>query len=200
MFKKISESIVNSASDKKIIKNDDRDEMIYGLNTFLTVIVNILSSLFIGFLFHMVAEVILFILVYKSLRKYVGGSHASTAWRCYISSCVTYVIVLICIMYYPLTNIVTTVAVFISAIVLWILAPVEAPKKPLDEVEQKVFKQRSRISIIVCVFVFLIIHYIPNQYTYYYSNVVAISIYTVALFAIIGKLQLIHLRKYPVCR
>lgn len=200
MFKKISESIVNSASDKKIIKNDDKDEMIYGLNTFLTVIVNILSSLFIGFLFHMVAEVILFILVYKSLRKYVGGSHASTAWRCYISSCVTYVIVLICIMYYPLTNIVTTIAVCISAIVLWILAPVEAPKKPLDEVEQKIFKQRSRISIIVCVFVFLILHYIPNQYTYYYSNVVAISIYTVTLFAIIGKLQLIHLKKNPVCQ
>lgn len=200
MFKRISGSIINSAIDKKIIKNDERDEMIYGLNTFLTVIVNILSSLFIGFLFHMVAEVILFILVYKSLRKYVGGSHASTAWLCYISSCVTYVIVLICIMYYPLSNTVTTIAVCISAIVLWILAPVEAPKKPLDEIEQKIFKQRSRISIIVCVFVFLILHYIPNQYTYYYSNVAAISIYAVTLFAIIGKLQLIHLKKYPVCR
>lgn len=109
-------------------------------------------------------------------------------------------IVLICIMYYQLSNTATTVAVCISAIVLWILAPVEAPKKPLDEIEQKIFKQRGRISIIVCVFVFLILHYIPNQYTYYYSNVAAISIYAVTLFAIIGKLQLIHLKKYPVCR
>lgn len=190
MFKSFSETIVNSACERDIIKNKDKEESIYGLNTFLTLAANVLSALLIGFLFHMLAEITLFILVYRSLRKYIGGSHADTAFKCYITSCITYITVLICIKYYPISNIITTVFVVFSALILWIFAPIEAQKKPLDEIEHKVFRHRSHITIIICLCVFLIFHHIPNQYTYYYSNIIAVSIYAVTLFAVIGEIQL----------
>ena len=197
MFKNISETIVNHACTKGIIKHEDREENVYGLNTFLTIIVNVISALIIGFIFQMLIEIVLFIIVYKSLRKYIGGSHAKNARRCYISSCIIYAVVLVCIKYYSVPSSLTTVLTCSSMMILWIAAPIEAPKKPLDEVEYKVFKHRSHISIVVCLCIFLILHYIPGQYTYYYSNVTAVSIYAVTLFAIIGKIQLSHLKKSP---
>lgn len=197
MFKHFSETIVNSAIERDIIKNEDKEESIYGLNTFLTLAVNVLSALLIGFLFHMLAEIALFIFVYRSLRKYIGGSHADTALCCYISSCMTYVVVLVFIKYYPISSMATTALMACSMLVLWILAPIEAPKKPLDEIEYKVFRRRSHITIIICLCVFLILHYIPNQYTYYCSNIIAVSVYAVTLFAVIGKVQLKHLKTSP---
>lgn len=197
MFKSISETIVNSACIKGIIKHEDKEENVYGLNTFLTMTVNVISALIIGFIFQMPIEIVLFIFVYKSLRKYIGGSHAKNARRCYISSCIIYAVVLVCIKNYLVPSAFTTVFTCCCMIVLWIVAPVEAPKKPLDEIEYNVFKHKSHISIVVCLCIFLILHYIPSQYTYYYSNVTAVSIYAVTLFAIIGKTQLIHLKKSP---
>ena len=197
MFKNISSAIVNSAFENGVIKNENKEESIYGLNAFLTLTINVISALAIGLLFHMLPETVLFIFVYKSLRKYIGGSHAKNARRCYISSCIIYTVVLACIKLYLVPSILTTIFTCFSMIILWIVAPVEAPKKPLDEVEYKVFKHRSHITIVVFLCIFLISHYIPSQYTYYYSNVIAVSIYAVTLFAIIGKIQLSRLQKSP---
>ena len=66
-------------------------------------------------------------------------------------------------------------------------------EKTLDEVEYKVFKHRSHMTIVVFLCIFLILYYIPSQYVYY-SNVIAVSIYAVTLFTIIGKIQLSRLQ------
>ena len=71
MFKNISSAIVNSAFENGVIKNENKEESIYGLNAFLTLTINVISALAIGLLFHMLPETVLFIFVYKSLRKYI---------------------------------------------------------------------------------------------------------------------------------
>lgn len=198
MFKNLSSIIVNKVYQNGLITREEIDENICGLNTFLTLMVNVLSAVLIGIAFKMLDEIILFIFVYKSLRKYIGGSHASNARLCYIYSCIIYVVVLICIRYYWLSSMVTTAFVCGSLMILWLLAPVEAPKKPLDPIEYDIFRRRSRITILICLCAFISLHYIPNQYTYYYSNVIAVSIYAVTLFAVIGKLKIIKLKKSSV--
>lgn len=195
MFKSVSGTIVNNAIEKGIINSEDKEEISYGLNTFFTLTINVASALVIGLLFHMLIEIALFIFVYKSLRKYIGGSHAKNAKRCYISSCIIYVAVLFCIKYYLVSSVLTTILTCSSMALLWIVAPVEAPKKPLDKIEYNVFKHRSHISIAVCLCIFLFLHYLPNHYSYYYSNVIAVSVYAVTIFAIIGILQLNHLKR-----
>ena len=77
-----------------------------------------------------------------------------------------------------------------SAIILFILAPVEAKNKPLDNIEKRVFRFRSRISIIVILCVFMILHYLPNEYTYYCSTIISVSVIAVTVFAVEGKLKL----------
>lgn len=188
MFKATSSKLSIKAMNNGVITSQEIDETTYALNNFFTLLCNIITALVIGVIFNMVLEMVLFILSYKSLRKYCGGGHAKTAITCYISSCITYGVVLVTIKFYPLTNYQTIILVICACIILFILSPVEAIKKPLDDIEKKVFRFRSRISIVVYMCIFLILHHVSN--TYYYSLVLAVNIVTVTVFAIEGKIQL----------
>lgn len=193
MFKELSGKLVNCAEEQNIIKSEDAENCLYGLNTFLTLTVNILSAFAIGLFMNMLIEISLFILVFKSLRKYVGGSHAKTALRCYISSCAIYLIVLAVIKYYPLSKSITTAITILSAAILCVISPVEADKKPLDDIEKVVFGRRGRITVLIFLCLFALFCYIPSApYLYYFATIIAVSMYAVTVLAIIGKLRLIQ--------
>lgn len=191
MFINFSKKIAYSAVRKDIVKNEEVDEIIFGLNSFFTVVLNIITALIIGLVLHMVFEIALFIFIYMMLRKYVGGSHSKTSLRCYLSSCVMYIAVPLIIKYYPFSSLFTVCITVISAIIMFILAPVEAVNKPLDDIERKVFKLRARRNICICLAVFLVLHY-TNFFsvTYYWSIVFTVSMAVVALFAVTGRLKL----------
>lgn len=190
MFKTVSRKLVDTAVQRDIVKAENTEEYIYGLNAFMTTLVNIVSALIIGLSMQMLFEIVLFILVYKYLRKYTGGSHAKTAVRCYIASCITYIAALTAIKYYPFSSLVTTIIVLIAAAVLFVISPVEAEKKPLDEIERKVFRRKSRFNILFFVLIFLLLHYAPHiPYLYQCSVIIAVSVFTVMIFAVIGKLH-----------
>ncbi len=193
MFKVLSGSIADRAIKSGAVKSEDRELTVYGINTFLTIGVNIISALLIGLIFNMLIEIVLFLVVYKLLRKYIGGIHANNALNCYLLSCLTYIAVLTCIRFYDLPGAVTTILVLCSSVILWILAPIEAKKKPLDELEYKVFRRRSHIMIIICFCVFAAFHYIPVLNAY--SAAAAISIYTVSIFAVFGKISIFRYHK-----
>lgn len=192
MFKKLSSNLVNTAIQRDVIDESKTDEHIFGLNAFFTVIFNIISAMVIGVIMNMLFETVLFIITYKLLRKYLGGGHSKTSIRCYISSCITYIIALISVKYYPFSVTVTTLIVIICVCIMFILAPVEAEKKPLDDIERVVFKHRARITIVICVIIFLLLHYVPYiPYGYYCSVVIVVSIIIVTIFLIEGKMHLI---------
>lgn len=190
MFKKQAKHLVDVAVENGAARSENAEEYTYGLNIFLTVAANICTAAAIGVLMNSLIEMLLFIVVYKSLRKYIGGSHSKTVVSCYISSCITYIIAVVIIKLYPLSPIMTNVAVLASVVIIYLIAPVEADKKPLDDKERMVFRCRSRISITVMAVIFLILHYIPFiSYSYHYSIVVAVGICAVTIFAIEGKLH-----------
>ena len=93
------------------------------------------------------------------------------------------------IKYYPFSSLPTIVLLYISAFILWIICPVEAEKKPLDDIERKVFRHRGHIRILICICGFMILVYYSR--TYYFSIVVVISMLTVTLFSIEGMLRLL---------
>lgn len=190
MFKAVSKKLVDAAVQRDIVKPENTEDYTYGLNAFMTTLVNIVSALAIGLVMRMLFEIVLFIFVYKYLRKYTGGSHAKTAAGCYIASCITYIAALTVIKYYPFSSFVTAIIVVAAAVVLFAISPVEAEKKPLDEIERKVFRRRSRLNILIFVFLFLFLHYaVQIPYLYYCSVIIAVSVFTVMLFALIGKLH-----------
>lgn len=187
MLKPLSRTLVNSAIKNGIAKQQEAEEYIFGINVFLTIVVNIASALLIGIIMGMPFEIALFIFVFKMLRKYVGGSHSKTALRCYITSCITYVIALMLIKYCPSHGAVVTTITFICYIVICLISPVEAENKPLDDLEKKVYKRRSIVSISIVIVAFMILRNMIQAV--YWSNVIAVSVITVTVFAIRGKLN-----------
>lgn len=192
MFNCISKKLVYSAARRDIIKDDEIDEIIFGLNSFLTVILNIVSALIIGLMLHTVFEIAMFITIYMMLRKYVGGSHSKTSLRCYFSSCILYCAVPIVIKYYHFSSVFTVGITILSSLIMILLAPVDAQNKPLDDVERRVFRFRARRNVCMCLGIFLALHYADFLIsTYYLSVIFTVSMAVVALFAVTGKLRLL---------
>lgn len=186
MFKKFSGFIVNLAAAKNVIKPNQVDECIYGINTLLTSSLNMLTALIIGLIFNKFFEMVLFIVVYKTVRKYSGGRHSATALGCYIVSVITYIIAVLCIEFCSLPSSVLIIISFAASVVLAFISPIEAEKKPLNSVEKRVYKFKCIITLIVWLLVLLVLWYIKSFGYFYYNFIKAIvtGLVTVTLFAV----------------
>lgn len=140
--------IITSLSDyfekNEIIKTEEKELFTYGLQQGLIMVLNILSSLLIGFLFGMILESIIFMIAYIPLRMYAGGYHARTQFRCYVLSIGIIGIVLGIIRFAPWNVIICLVTALLAGSVIFILAPREDANKPLDEIEKILYKKRTR--------------------------------------------------------
>lgn len=190
MFKGLSTGLLNIAIRRNIVEADMLEEYTYGLNMFFTITLNVLSALAIGIVMHMLLEIIIFIVTYKTLRKYVGGSHSKNALRCYISSCIVYILVLIAVKYCKVSNTILTIGILGCTAIVFIIAPVEAEKKPLDEIEKRVFGRRSKIIICIVDIIYLVFAYlIRNTHFQRIHIVIVVSIIAVTIFALEGKIR-----------
>ena len=155
------------------IKQEQYDEYVYALEIILNILITDITMIIIGLAMGMIWECILFWLVYKILRKYCGGYHFSTSLKCYLSSCIMCPVVLL-----TLT----------ALIILSILSPVEAANKPLDEKEQRIFGITARILIIISAVCWSVTAIVFRQLIL--SKIISLSIISVAVFVIAGKMYL----------
>lgn len=174
------------------VPKDESEEYIYGLDLIMSVIFSDISMIIIGLIMHMVPESVIFLFMYTCIRKYTGGFHCETALTCYISSCTMCVSVLLAMKYFPYNmGIYAGITVALLAM-LFVMSPIEAINKPLEEIEVKVFGRRARFVLCIVLVVFSIVcgfglHNIVKA--------MAISVADVALFAVLGKIKLIHYKQ-----
>ena len=88
-------------------------------------------------------QAILFMALYAPLRSNAGGYHARTATRCYVYSILLMIAVLLAMKYLYLPTFICIITLVISCAVILILAPVEDANKPLDDIEQVVYRKRT---------------------------------------------------------
>ena len=136
---KIGNNLVHSG----VIKEEDAEIYIYGINQILTSVLNVSSALIIGVIFGVFPEIAVFMAAYIPLRSFAGGYHAKTPLSCYVFSVIMLIVVSIGLKYLHLADWVYY-AVFVAAtLVVLVLSPVEDRNKPLAEIEQKVYKKRT---------------------------------------------------------
>ena len=110
--------------DKGIIEEDDIQIYLYGIKGGITIIVNILTTLLIGWITGKMLEVIIFSLFLASLRSYSGGYHCRTKVGCFWLSSVVTAISAFSEELVTLLPIVVSYAVWIIAIlVIYALSP-----------------------------------------------------------------------------
>lgn len=136
---KIGNNLVHSG----VIKEEDAEIYIYGINQILTSVLNVSSALIIGLIFGVFTEVAIFMAAYIPLRSFAGGYHAKTPLRCYIFSVIMLIIVSIGMKCISIEEWIYYVILAAAASVVLILAPVEDRNKTLDEIERKVYKKRT---------------------------------------------------------
>ena len=191
MFRKFSEWAVAYAIRLGYIKEEEQEEYTYGLDLVMSVIVSDLTMLIIGIIMKMIPQVIVFVFMYKFIRKYTGGFHCETALTCYLSSSTMCICVLLAIKYLPYNLGVYIVATVLSIGVLFAISPIEAINKPLEEIEVKVFGKRARIvlCITLVIFAFGLTEMVKTM---------AISVVDILLFAVMGKIKLLNYKRKKI--
>lgn len=143
LLARLAGKIVNNLVHSGVIKEEDAEIYIYGINQILTSVLNVSSALIIGLIFGVFPEIAVFMAAYIPLRSFAGGYHAKTPLSCYVFSVIMLIVVSIGLKYLHLADWVYY-AVFVAAtLVVLVLSPVEDRNKPLDEIEQKVYKRRT---------------------------------------------------------
>ena len=88
------------------------------------------------------------------LRSFAGGYHAKTPVRCYILSLIMITVVLTGMKYLPVAEIVCYAVLLATVLIVFLLSPVEDKNKPLDEIEQKVYRKCvvfiSMVELVIC--------------------------------------------------
>ncbi len=161
MFIRITEKVLSNMEKQNMIQTDQRSVYMYGINQMLNILLNILTYLVIGLIFHMTLETIIFTCAYIPLRIYAGGFHAKTPFRCWITSGLMLFAVLFFMKYVSLNAFEYDIIAVVCAVIILILSPVEDKNKPLDDKEKPIYKIRSIIVFsaeLIIVFLLKLFH------------------------------------------
>ena len=149
MLERLSEKFALKLVNAGIIPESDAEIYVYGFFQTVMLILNIITTLLLGFAFGLIIPCILLNLAYIPIRISAGGHHADNPFRCYINSTIMIAILLAVIKWVPVYRSVTFILLVISSVIVWILAPVETENNPLDEVERHVYRKRSIVILII---------------------------------------------------
>ena len=192
LMEAVSKRIINYALRNEYIHKEQYEEYLYILTLMLNILLTDITMLIIGCSMGMVWECIVYWLIYKVLRKYCGGFHFSTSFRCYLSSCIMCPVILVIIKFVPIGVSLLTAMVMLSAFILLFLSPVEAVNKPLDEQETNLFGKVAKILVVSVTIVYVMMLLLRF---YIISKVIAMSIVSVTVFSVAGKIELQFLRQ-----
>ena len=148
-MKSISGSIANTLWTQGIIQKEDIDTCRYGLDVFISSVLEIASILAIAAYLKNFFETVLFFTAFIPLRVYAGGYHADTKLKCYLISLgvygiFTFLMKLLPQGVYSAVNLITTI---FSLIMVVIDAPVVHKNKTVNEIESKHYR---KLSIWIC--------------------------------------------------
>lgn len=148
-MKSISGMITDTLWEQGIIQEEDIDKCRYGLDVFISSILEIASILIIAVAMRNFPQTLLFFTAFVPLRIYAGGYHADTKLRCYFVSLATYAIFTIAIYVLPVKSYLATALSATAFTVTMILSstPVIHKNKSVNDIERKYYR---KFSIGIC--------------------------------------------------
>lgn len=192
MFFRISEHVTSEFERLNIITSDDREIYRYGVQIGLNLLLNLLTTVVIGILCGMFWESVVYIVAYMPLRRYAGGFHAKTHIRCYIYSVIMIILTLLTMK--VLTFDFWFYAALMSmgcGLILW-LAPVEDKNKPLDALEQKVYRKKNCLLVAFEALLFLMAVILHVRVVY---CTIAMAMFSLSILVVVGQINNQSLKK-----
>lgn len=147
----MAEKLVFQATSIGVIKDKDHDLYLYAFHALISYTCSFVTMFVIASLMHRLIESVIFIFFFYPLRIYAGGFHDKTELRCYITSTIMFVgMILIDIIGVPGIPIWTSYVLLVfSVTAVFFKAPVESEKKPLSQEEQRKYKKMARVICVI---------------------------------------------------
>ena len=145
----VSDKIVDSLIQVGVVPLEDKALYAYGVRQGIFMVINLMTTIFIGLMVGMVWQSIIFILAYIPIRSYAGGYHASSPLTCYLLSIPFMTAALLGVKWIPWNSHICFIALVCSGLIIVFLAPVEDSNKPLDQIEHRAYKRKSCVILII---------------------------------------------------
>ncbi len=186
MFERLSEKLTGKLIRAGIISETDTDVYVYGFFQLAMMLLNIVTTLFLGILFQLLIPCILLNLSYIPLRINAGGHHADSPMKCYINSTIMIAALLVVIKWLTIHPAVSAVLLVLSGVVIWILAPVEAENNPWEDTEKLIYRRKSRVILGIEIIAFVITLIFTKKWV---SETIALGVFTECLMLLVGAVK-----------
>lgn len=143
----------------KAINNEDADIYQYGNEIIISSVIDLLIVFILGLIYKELLNAVLFFISFLLLRTFGGGYHANTYLKCKIIYIIDISVVLFLSKYAVfIYNLHTMILIsMFSTTVIFFLAPIENPNKPLSESETVKNARKSKVlSVILCLMIIVL--------------------------------------------
>ena len=153
-------------------------------NIYIVTLGNIVTFLGIGVLMNMFRETAFFLLVFASVRRYAGGYHATTRWRCFLYSTIIVGTSLFLIKYIYINRMFYAASSLVVGSVIIINSPVEDRNKPLNVYEVCEYRKRTVFLSTAWIVLLEILTFMKQEI---FAYTVWIALVWVAVLLVMGK-------------
>lgn len=144
----VSRKILDWMIRNDAMKSQESEIYLFGIHQGIMSTINIITTIIIAAIMHMLLEGVVFILAYMPLRSYAGGYHARTERTCYILSVVlSFTLLSVCKVIDM--NWLLLFFLILSFLIIWFISPVEDSNKPLENIEIIVYSKKCKKIIIL---------------------------------------------------
>lgn len=170
-----------------VIDETDKELYRFGLETLLLKFIHYMTYLFIAVALQEVIRFFIFFASFLFLRKNAGGYHARTKEACYIGSCLTVLLTILCMKIIPKWSSagwICGILALAAGIVVGLIAPVENKNRTLDREETKYFRKRTRYFLVIETIIGFVLLWYGNGH---YAVAVFLAIVCEAALLLLGK-------------
>ena len=162
-------------------KSDDREVYAYGIEIMLSTVINLLCIFTIAIIVGKIAYTIVYMVFFMGLRTVAGGYHAETHLGCLLVMLAAYGLSLL-VFFVPTTYYlwISFVMIVLSASLIFILAPVAHPNKPLDSDDMRRLRALSR-SVIALEIALILLGWVVVPHLKVYTMAASMGMVTSAL-------------------
>lgn len=122
------------------------DEIRYGLEAIYITITKAIIILILSSILHITLEFVIFAILYKIIRLYAFGMHASRSLTCLMSSIIVFLGVPFLALILKINSFVTFILGTFCLIIIFIYAPADTHKRPLiNAKKRKMYKVKATI-------------------------------------------------------
>lgn len=137
---------------KNSVISDDDDTVAfyrYGIEISISSLLNILLVLIIGMIVGRLINALVFLCTFVFVRRFTGGYHADTYFRCNLIMCMGFIVVnLSSVLFMNSLSVFHAVTIETVVIVIIVLfGPIENPNKPIGIKDKKKYKALSIIIV-----------------------------------------------------